>query len=377
MGWQSVDRSITSVDRRKRQVAFRTCPPAIIRLYFHPMENIIHFEAPFVVFFGDAQDPTFAKTGLGLAQWRPADCMGQVGLPGCGVDAGIPKYSLAEAKAAGARSLVIGSAAVGGRVPDSWVPALCEAAALGLDVVAGLHVRLGGLPGLAAAAEKGGARLIDVRVPPPGLPVGTGRKRTGLRLLTVGTDCACGKKYTALALDAEMQRRGLKSDFRATGQTGIMIAGRGLPLDAVVADFLTGAAEMLSPDNAADHWDMVEGQGALFHPGYLQVTVGLLVGTQPDAIVACHEVGRHEVDGWEGFPLPSIQQLIDRAVLLGSLTNPAVRCVGISLNTSKVPAAERAAVLAAYAAASGLPCVDPLVEGVGPIVDRLLQEFPQ
>lgn len=341
------------------------------------MENIIQFAAPFVVFFGDAQDPTFAKTGLGLAQWRPADCMGQVALPGCGVDAGIPKYSLAEAKAAGARSLVIGSAAVGGRVPDSWVPALCEAAALGLDVVAGLHVRLAGLPGLADAAAQGGARLIDVRVPPLGLPVGTGRKRTGLRLLTVGTDCACGKKYTALALDAEMQRRGLKSDFRATGQTGIMIAGRGLPLDAVVADFLTGAAEMLSPDNSADHWDMVEGQGALFHPGYLQVTVGLLVGTQPDAIVACHEVGRHEVDGWEGFPLPSLQQLIDRAVLLGSLTNPAVRCVGISLNTSKVPAAERAAVLAAYAAATGLPCVDPLVEGVGPIVDRLLQEFPQ
>lgn len=341
------------------------------------MENIIHFDAPFVVFFGDAQDPTFAKTGLGLAQWRPADCIGQVSLPGCRVDAGIPKYSLAEAKAAGARSLVIGSAAVGGRVPDNWVPALCDAAALGLDVVAGLHVRLGSLPGLAAAAEKGGVRLIDVRVPPPGLPVGSGRKRTGMRLLTVGTDCACGKKYTALALDAEMQRRGLKSDFRATGQTGIMIAGRGLPLDAVVADFLTGAAEMLSPDNSADHWDMVEGQGALFHPGYLQVTVGLLVGTQPDAIVACHEVGRHEVDGWDGFPLPSIQQLIDRAVLLGSLTNPAVRCVGISLNTSKVPVAERAAVLAAYSAASGLPCVDPLVEGVGPIVDRLLQEFPQ
>lgn len=341
------------------------------------MENIIQFAAPFVVFFGDAKDATFAKTGLGLAQWRPADCIGQVVLPGCGVDAGIPRYSLAEAKAAGARSLVIGSAAVGGRVPDNWVPALCEAAALGLDVVAGLHVRLGSLPGLAAAAEGGGTRLVDVRVPPPGLPVGTGRKRTGKRLLTVGTDCACGKKYTALALDAEMQRRGLNSDFRATGQTGIMIAGRGLPLDAVVADFLTGAAEILSPDNAPDHWDMVEGQGALFHPGYLQVTVGLLVGTQPDAIVACHEVGRHEVDGWDGFPLPSIQQLIDRAVLLGSLTNPGVRCVGISLNTSKVPTAERAAVLAAYSAASGLPCVDPLVEGVGPIVDRLLQEFPQ
>ena len=340
------------------------------------MENVIGFSAPFVVFFGDAADPTFAKTGLGLAQWRPQDCIGQVGLPGCGVDAGVPHFTLQQAREAGARSLVIGSAAVGGQVPASWVPALCEAAAMGFEIVAGLHVRLGSLPGLAEAAARGGARLVDIRVPPPGLPVGTGRKRSGRRLLTVGTDCACGKKYTALALDAEMKRRGLDSDFRATGQTGIMIAGRGLPLDAVVADFLTGAAEVLSPDNRPGHWDMVEGQGSLFHPGYLQVTVGLLVGTQPDAIVVCHQVGRNEIDGWPGFKLPTLQQLIDRAVLLGSLTNPAIRCVGVSLNTSGVPVAERAAVMAAYAAATGLPVVDPLVEGMGPVIDRLLQEFP-
>lgn len=247
---------------------------------------------------------------------------------------------------------------------------------MGFEIVAGLHVRLASLPGLAEAAVRGGARLVDVRVPPPGLPVGTGRKRTGRRLLTVGTDCACGKKYTALALDAEMKRRGLDSDFRATGQTGIMIAGRGLPLDAVVADFLTGAAEVLSPDNRPGHWDMVEGQGSLFHPGYLQVTVGLLVGTQPDAIVVCHQVGRDEIDGWPGFKLPSLQGLIDRAVMLGSLTNPAIRCVGVSLNTSGLAADERARVMAAHAAATGLPVVDPLVEGMGPVIDRLLQEFP-
>lgn len=340
------------------------------------MENLIQFKTPFVVFFGDATDATFAKTGLGLAQWRPDDCLGQVRLPACGVDAGIPTFSLEAAKAAGARSLIIGSAAVGGGVPDSWVPTLCAAARLGIDIVAGLHVRLASLPGLADAAAQGEARLVDVRVPPPGLPVGTGRKRSGRRLLTIGTDCACGKKYTALALHAELKARGLNSDFRATGQTGIMIAGRGLPLDAVVADFLTGAAEILSPDNTADHWDIVEGQGALFHPGYLQVTVGLLVGSQPDALVACHEVGRQVIGGWEAFPLPSINALIERAVALGSLTNPAVRCVGISLNTAQVPPAERQAVLARYAAASGLPCVDPLIDGVGPIVERLLAEFP-
>ena len=341
----------------------------------HPKMNVIQFDAPFVVFLGDIADDTYAKTGLGLVQWRREGCLGQMRLPGAGVDAGVPDMTVAQAKAAGVRSLVIGSAAVGGGVPEAWVATLCEAAVAGLDIVAGLHIRLASLPGLALAAERGRARLIDVRVPPPGLPVGTGRKRTGRRLLTVGTDCACGKKYTALALDAEMRRRGLKSDFRATGQTGIMIAGRGLPIDAVVSDFVTGAAEVLSPDNDPDHWDVVEGQGGLFHPGYLQVTVGLLVGSQPDAFVVCHDPLRRHISGWPDFPLPSITQLIERTVLLGSLTNPAIRCVGVALNTSKVPAGERAAPLARCRGETGLPCVDPIKDGVGPIVDRLLQEF--
>jgi uncharacterized NAD-dependent epimerase/dehydratase family protein len=338
--------------------------------------NTIEFATPFVVFFGDIDDDTWGKTGLGLVQWRPQSCAGQLRLPGCRVDAGVPDLSIATLKSAGARTLIIGSAAVGGGLPAHWVASLCAVAALGIDIVAGLHVRLASLPGLEAAAAQGRARLIDVRVPPPGLPVGTGRKRTGRRLLTVGTDCACGKKYTALALDREMRSRGRNSDFRATGQTGIMIAGSGLPLDAVISDFLTGAAELLSPDNAADHWDMVEGQGSLFHPGYLQVTVGLLVGSQPDAFVVCHDPSRTTISGWEDFPLPSIAALIERTVALGSLTNPAIRCVGVALNTSKIASAERAAVLGHYARETALPCVDPIIDGVGPIVDRLLAEFP-
>jgi len=338
--------------------------------------NTIEFSTPFIVFFGDIDEESWGKTGFGLVQWRPEACAGQVRLPGCGVDAGVPDLSVAAAKRAGARSLIIGSAAVGGGVPAHWVATLREAAALGIDIVAGLHVRLASLPGLSEAAAAGGARLIDVRVPPAGLPVGTGRKRRGRRLLTVGTDCACGKKYTTLALDREMRARGLKSDFRATGQTGIMIAGRGLPLDAVVADFLTGAAEVLSPDNDPDHWDMVEGQGGLFHPGYLQVTVGLLVGSQPDAFVVCHDPLRTEIAGWPDYPLPSIQAVIERTIAIGSLTNAHIRCVGIALNTSRLPAAERSAVLDRYARESGLPAVDPIIDGVGPIVERLLREFP-
>src|ERR1039458_346461 len=286
---------------------------------------LTRFEPPFVVFLGDAADEVQCKTGLGLVQWRAEHCVGQVRLPGCRADAGVEDLDVRGAKAAGARSIIVGSATVGGGIPDGWVAVLREAATAGLDVVAGLHIRLESLPGLAAAAAVGNARLIDVRVPAAALPVGTGRKRMGRRVLTVGTDCACGKKYTALALDRELRARGIKSDFRATGQTGILIAGSGVPIDAVVADFVTGAAEVLSPDNARDHWDMVEGQGSLFHPGYLQVTVGLLVGSQPDAFVVCHDPLSHEISGWPGFALPTIPALIERTVLIGSLRKPAIR----------------------------------------------------
>lgn len=270
----------------------------------------------------------------------------------------------------------MGSAAVGGALSEGWLDTLCQAARAGLHIVAGLHSRLATLPGLTAAAEAGGVRLIDVRIPPAEIPVGTGRKRSGRRLLTVGTDCACGKKYTALALDVELRRRGIDSKFRATGQTGIMIAGEGIPIDAVVADFLTGAAEMLSPQAPPGHWDVIEGQGSVFHPGYLQVSVGLLIGSQPDAFVLCHDPLRRTITGWPAFSLPSLREVIERTVDLGRLTNRDIRCVGISLNLSKVPAQERASVREDAARQTGLPACDPLLEGVGPIVDHLLRLYP-
>jgi uncharacterized NAD-dependent epimerase/dehydratase family protein len=334
------------------------------------------FGSPFVVFMGDIADGVYGKTGLGLVQWRPEDCLGQIRLPGCTVDTGVPDVTVADAKGAGVRTLIVGSAAVGGRLPDHWVASLCEAAALGIDIVAGLHIALSSLPGLEDAANRGGARLVDVRVPPAGLPVGTGKKRSGRRVLMVGTDCATGKKYSALALARDLKAAGMNADFRATGQTGIMIAGSGMPIDAVVADFLTGAAEVLSPANSPDHWDVIEGQGSLFHPGYLQVTVGLLVGSQPDAFVVCHDPTRPHIAGWPDYPLPSIHEVMQRTIELGRLTNPAIRCVGIALNTSRVPKEERAALIARYAAETGLPCVDPILEGTAPIVARLRAEFP-
>jgi uncharacterized NAD-dependent epimerase/dehydratase family protein len=286
------------------------------------------------------------------------------------VTLGLPKLDPAAAVARGARSMVIGVANVGGQIPAAWFGALLEALEAGLDLVSGMHVRLASLPGLQLAADRYQRRLIDVRTPPPGIPVASGLKRTGRRLLTVGTDCALGKKYTALAITRGLQARGIDAKFRATGQTGIMIAGEGMPLDSVVADFIAGAAEVLSPDAAPDHLDVIEGQGSLFHPSYAGVALGLLHGSQPDAFVVCHEPGRTHVLGHPEFRLPSIQQVIEQTIALGRLTNPQIRCAGISLNTAMLDAEDARREIERVALQSSLPAADPMRGG--PPFERLL-----
>lgn len=325
---------------------------------------------PYLLFLGDATERGFAKTGLGLADWAGERCVGEFVLPEGRVSAGLPPMTPAQAHARGARALVIGVANIGGVIPERWIGALVEALEAGLDLVSGLHERLGDIPILAREAARHGRRLIDVRTPPPGIPTGTGRKRRGKRLLTVGTDCALGKKYTALALADAIRARGIAADFRASGQTGIMIAGAGVPMDAVVSDFLAGAAELLSPDAADDHWDVVEGQGSLFHPAYAAVSLGLLHGSQPDVFVVCHQPGRETIMGLPHVPLPSIPMVIEQTIALGRLTNPAIRCAGISLNTAALDAAAAAAAIDALAARHGLPVADP-VRG-GPAFDLLI-----
>lgn len=325
--------------------------------------------APYLILLGDAEDDLLAKTGAGIKQWRGSLCLGQHRFEQCGADLGLPDMSIREAAAKGARSVVLGAAPVGGQIKPGWVAALLEAIDSGMDIVAGFHTRLNGVPELVAAAKAKGVRLIDVRVPPKRIPVGSGRKRSGLRLLTVGTDCAVGKKYTALAIERELRRRGVRATFRATGQTGIMIAGCGMPMDAVVSDFLAGAAEVLSPDNAADHWDVIEGQGSLYHPGYAGVSLGLLHGSQPDAIVVCHDPARTTIHEYPRFKIPRIGDCIKRNLELGALTNPSITCVGVSLNTSRLNPREARALMEQVAGETGVPCVDPIAGGVGPIAD--------
>ena len=327
--------------------------------------------APYLIFLGTETNPTYAKTGAGVAHWRPELCMGQINLEGGSVDLALPNHSIESAAAAGAKTLLIGTAVIGGAIPESWFPTLKLALAHGMDIVAGVHTRLNEIPELVEVAQENNVRLIDVRVPPKNLPVGTGKKRSGKRLLTVGTDCALGKKYTALAIHKELEARGANATFRASGQTGIMIAGSGMPIDAVVADFISGAAEVLSPANAPDHWDIIEGQGGIFHPGYSSVSMGLLIGSQPDLFVVCHEAGRTHISGWPDFELPTLNQVITRTIDIGSQVNGGIRCLGFSINTSSLSDDAARSYLNQLEAEFGLPATDPIRFGVANLVDAM------
>ncbi len=327
---------------------------------------------PYVLFLGDAPDRATAKTAIGVHHWRPSACIGQMTLPGCAVDLGLPTLGAAAAVSSGARTLLIGLAPAGGRIPENWVKAIIAAIEAGLHVASGLHVRLADVPEIAATALRHNRQLFDVRHPDRDFPVASNRRRSGKRLLAVGTDCAVGKMFTTLALEQALRAKGVPADFRATGQTGIFIAGSGVSVDAVVSDFVSGAAEVLTPDAPADHWDLIEGQGSLFHPSYAGVSLGLLHGSQPDALVLCHEAGKTMNGDFLDLPLPSLAECAALNLQLATLTNPDVRLVGCSLNTSRLSVEATAAAVARVEDELGVPCVDPVRHGVGRIMERML-----
>ena len=331
---------------------------------------------PYLLYLGDAHIPTDAKTACGLRDWCREDVLGEWSLPTATVSVGLPRLSPGEAAERGAGSLVIGIASVGGKLPDAWLPDLEVAIAHCLDIVSGMHTRLTSFPSLVRLAAARGVRLLDVRHTDTRFPAATGRRRSGMRVATVGTDCALGKKYTALALTRALQQRGLKATFRATGQTGIMIAGNGIAIDAVVADFIAGAAETLSPDNAPDHWDVIEGQGSLFHPAYAGVTLGLLHGSQPDAFVLCHDPSRKTIEYYPSFPLPTLADAVQQYRQSARITNAAVQCVGISINSSSMSDEEWHAYATRVSAELGLPVCDPMRGGVDRIADALTTLTP-
>ncbi|WP_164151297.1 DUF1611 domain-containing protein [Stenotrophomonas maltophilia] len=318
---------------------------------------------PYLLFLGDTREPNYAKTAYGLRDWARERCVGEFACEDVGVSAGLPFLAPEHARMAGARAMVIGVANPGGHIPNAWIPLLLQALEAGLDLIGGMHMRLSDIDTLRNAARALGRRLIDVREPPRNLPIASGIRRTGKRLLTVGTDCALGKKYTALTLARAFQARGVDADFRASGQTGILIAGAGIPMDAVIADFAAGAAEMLSPDADPCHWDVIEGQGSLSHPAYAGVSLALLHGSQPDVVVVCHEHGRDHVLGYPHYALPSLEDTVELALTLGSRTNPDIRCAGISLNTAKLEADAAYHAINALSDRLGMPVADPVRGG--------------
>jgi len=328
-------------------------------------------KTPYLLFLGDAPDALSAKVAQGVKDWRPENCVGQFRMEGCQADMGLPDMTIDDAIQAGAKTLIVGVANRGGQISNSWNSAFEEAITAGLDIASGLHNLLSDNAKLVELAEQHGQALFDVRIPHTDFPIANGKKRTGKRCLAVGTDCSVGKMYTAMAMEKTMLERNLKATFRATGQTGILITGGGIPLDAVVADFMAGSVEWLTPDNDPDHWDLIEGQGSLFHASYSGVTMALIHGGAPDALVLCHEPTRAHMRGLPDYELPSLELLRDTALTLARFVNPDCQVVGVSINTAALNEEEAVALLAEIEERMQLPCVDPFRQGADRLVDAL------
>ncbi|MCB1417130.1 MAG: DUF1611 domain-containing protein [Nitratireductor sp.] len=328
-------------------------------------------KTPYLLFLGDAPDQLAAKVARGIRDWRPDNVVAQLRLEGCKADVGVPDMSLEEAWEAGARTLVIGVANRGGIISQSWRAVLHQALDMGYDLASGLHNLLRDEADLVAVANSAGRALHDVRIPEVKYPIANGVKRTGKRCLAVGTDCSVGKMYTALCMEKAMREKGMNATFRATGQTGILITGDGVPLDAVIADFMAGSIEYLTPDNDAGHWDLIEGQGSLFHASYSGVTMALVHGGQPDALILCDEPGRPHMRGLPGYQLPSLEQVRDMALPLARIVNPACQVVGVSLNTSAMGEDEALEYCRTVENRIGLPTVDPFRHGAARLAEAL------
>jgi uncharacterized NAD-dependent epimerase/dehydratase family protein len=328
-------------------------------------------KSPYLLFLGDAPDALAIKVAQGIRDWRPDMAIGQYRMTGCKAGLGLPDMGFEQAFAAGAKTLVIGVANRGGTISQAWVQVLKEAMLAGLDLASGLHNLLHDHPELVATAMARRRAMHDVRVPGQVFPIASGRRRAGRRSLAVGTDCSVGKMYTGLAMDRVMRERGMNVDFRPTGQTGILITGDGIPLDAVVADFMAGAVEWLTPDAGPDHWDIIEGQGSLFHASFSGVTMALIHGGQPDALILCHEPARSHMRGLPDFKPPSLEALRDLSLDIARIVNPDVRVTGISINTAALPEDEALEYLAGVEKRMGLPAVDPFRQGAARLVDAL------
>jgi uncharacterized NAD-dependent epimerase/dehydratase family protein len=336
------------------------------------------------VLTGGLLDDPNAKTGHGILRYGERDVAAVVDdrFAGRRANEVVPYArrdtpvvaSVADAVALGATTLVIGVAPLGGRLTPEWRAAVLEAIAAGLNVEAGLHSVLGEDPELAAAARAAGVELRDLREAPTDLDVPAGpARRPGVRVVhSVGSDCAIGKMSVTLELDRAARERGLRSVFVPTGQTGVAIAGWGIAVDHVISDFVAGAAARLVEQGAA-RGDLlfVEGQGALTHPAYSGVTLGLLHGSLPDVLVLCHRAGATRNADYPEVPFPPLDQLVETYERAAGWVRPAT-VAAVALNTRGLDDAAAREAIAAAAAESGLPAGDPVRFGADALLDAVL-----
>jgi uncharacterized NAD-dependent epimerase/dehydratase family protein len=325
---------------------------------------------------GKSGDPHYGKTARGVIRYSPHPVVAVLDSTRAGETMdGIPVVAtVEEAVPLEPTTAIVGVATQGGRFPPAWRELLKSAVASGLDIESGLHEFISDDPELSELAARRGVELRDLRKPPPGLSVPTGANLEvpATIVLTVGSDCAIGKKTVAVELDLEARRRGLKSVFVPTGQTGIAIAGWGIAVDAVVSDFLAGAAEWLVVEGARRGGELlfVEGQGSLAHPAYSGVTLGLVHGSAPHLFVLCHKAGATEVEGFPGHPLPSLPELVELHERIALPARPA-KVAAIALNTAELDDEAARRAIAEVAEETGLPADDPVRFGAGRLVDAV------
>ncbi len=333
---------------------------------------------------GFSADPHYGKTAHGVLRFRREDVVAILdSTRGAGeTEDGVPVVATVEAALPfGPTAAVVGVATQGGRFPPEWIAILRSCIEHGIDIENGLHVFLSDDPELSALAAARGVELRDLRRPPADLSTATGANLEvpATIVLTVGSDCAIGKMTMGLELDREARRRGIRSVFVPTGQTGMLIAGWGMAVDAVVADFIAGAAERLVVEGHERGGDLlwVEGQGSLIHPVYSGVTLGLYHGSTPHLLVLCHEVGRTEIETATGgtHPIPPLAELVELHERMALPARPA-RVVAVALNTRRVGEDEARAAIAAAEAETGLPADDPVRFGSAKLVDAVIANHP-
>jgi uncharacterized NAD-dependent epimerase/dehydratase family protein len=329
---------------------------------------------------GHVLDPHYGKTMRGVLRYRRDEVAVLLDSEHAGKEVeGLPVVgNIAAALRYEPDTALVGVATQGGRLPPEWQRILRDAVEAGLDVESGMHIFVSDDPELAALARERGVELRDLRRPPAGLSVPSGANLThsAASVLTVGSDCAIGKMTVSLELDRAARTRGLGSVFVPTGQTGIAIAGWGIAVDAVVADFIAGAAEWLVVEGA-ERGDLlwVEGQGSIVHPQYSGVTLGLMHGSAPHAYVLCHQAGSEEIEGCPGHPIPPLRDLIDLHERLSLPARPA-QVVAVAVNTRHLTDAEARAAVAQIEAETGLSSDDPVRFGAERLLDAVLAGLP-